>query len=115
MHEASITQSIIDTVLDSIAEQCGPCSVTAVHVTVGVCQGIVPESMRMFFDMQKPDTPLESAELVITTQPVEAYCPACDMNRKLDIPILYCSECGSPMTLKKGNEILVTAIEVDEQ
>ena len=115
MHEASITQSIIETVLDTIAEKCGPCSVTAVHVTVGVCQGIVPESMQMFFDMQKPDTPLDTAELVITTQSMEARCPQCGKDKKLDIPILYCTECGSPMTLTKGKEILVTAIEVDEQ
>ena len=115
MHEASITESIIETVLDTIAEKCGPCRVTKVHVTVGVCQGIVPESMQMFFDMQKPDTPLDTTELIITTQPVEAYCHACEQHRKLDIPIMYCTECGSPMTLTKGNEIVVTAIEVDEQ
>ena len=114
MHEASITQSVIDTVLDTVRQECGLCRVTSVHVTVGVCQGIVPESMKMFFDMQKPGTLCENAELVITIQKMEAHCPSCDRDRELDIPILYCSECGTPMTLKKGDEILVTTIEVDE-
>ncbi len=115
MHEASIIQSIIDTVLDTVAKECGPCTVTAVNITAGVCQGLVPESMQLFFDMQKTDPPLEAAELVITMQGMEAHCPVCDKDRRLDIPILYCSECGSTMTLTKGNEILLTAIEVDEQ
>ena len=66
MHEASITKSILDTVLGIITEKNVKETVIAVHVTVGVCQGMVPESMQMFFDMEKPGTPLENAELVVT-------------------------------------------------
>ena len=114
MHEASITQSIIESVLETVAQECEKCTVTSVYITVGVSQGIVPESMEMFFEMQKTGTPLENAELVITTQGLEAHCPVCNKDYSLDIPVLYCPECGSPMKLIKGNEILITEIEIEE-
>jgi len=114
MHEASITQSVIDTVLNALESEGIQETVAVVNVIVGVSQGIVPESMQLFFDMQKPGTPLENAELVVTVQKMVAHCPQCDTDRELDIPVMFCGECGSAMTLIKGNEIQVTSIEVEE-
>ena len=90
-------------------------TVIAVHVTVGVCQGMVPESMQMFFDMEKPGTPLENAELVVTAQRMMAHCPKCKTEHELDIPVMYCPDCGQPMDLIKGNEILISSIEVEDE
>ena len=92
MHEASITKSILDTVLGIITEKNVKETVIAVHVTVGVCQGMVPESMQMFFDMQKPDTPFEHADLIVTVQRMEAHCPQCDTDHELEIPVMFCSD-----------------------
>ncbi len=114
MHEASITESIIDTVLAAIVQENVTGEVININVTVGVCQGLVPDSMQMFFDMEKPGTPLENTKLVITTQEMVAHCPYCDTEHKLDIPIMYCPDCGKPMNLIKGKEIFITSIEVEE-
>ena len=114
MHEGAITKSVIDTVLDALRTEGVTSGVTEVHVTVGVAQGIVPESMQMFFDMEKPDTLLENAELVVTMQGITGYCAACDKEYELDIPVMYCPDCASPLELKKGNEIMITSIEVEE-
>jgi len=114
MHEGSITQSIIDSVLNTIAAEKVTGEVKAVNVTVGVCQGLIPESMQMFFDMGKPDTPLENAELIINVQKMVAGCPECDTEHDLDIPVMFCPDCGEPMNLIKGNEILISSIEVEE-
>ncbi|MFC1607507.1 hydrogenase maturation nickel metallochaperone HypA [Candidatus Latescibacterota bacterium] len=115
MHEASITQSVIDTVLNALKSEDIQDTVIAVNIMVGVSQGIVPESMKMFFDMQKPDTPLENSELVVSVQRMEAHCPQCDTDHELDIPVLFCPACGTTMTLTKGNEIQVTSIEVEDK
>jgi len=114
MHEAAITHGIIDTVLRAIDEQGITAPVTAVNITVGVGQGIVPESMKMFFDMDKADTPLADAELEIELLPMKARCPSCENERSLELPILLCPDCGGQMTLIQGMELKVTSIEVDQ-
>lgn len=114
MHEASITQSIIDTVLNTITEEKVTGEVKAVNVTAGVCQGLIPESMQMFFDMEKPGTPLENAELIINIQKMIAQCPRCGTEHDLDIPVMFCPDCEEPMNLIKGNEIILSSIEVEE-
>lgn len=115
MHEASITESIMTAALADLEKSGVTGRVTAVHVTTGVCQGLIPESMQMFYDMEKPGTPLENSELVITVQPMVAHCPACDTDHELDIPVMYCPECGTTMDLVKGKEILITSIEVEDE
>lgn len=114
MHEASITKSIIDTVLDTVAEKKVTGTVKAVYITAGVCQGLIPESMQMYFDMEKSDTPLENAELVVNTQGMVARCLKCNTEYELVIPVMYCPNCGESMKLIKGNEIIISSIEVEE-
>ena len=114
MHEGSITQSIIDSVLNTIAVEKVTGEVKTVNVTVGVCQGLIPESIQMFFNMGKPDTPLENTELIINVQKMVAGCPKCNTEHDLDIPVMFCPDCGEPMNLIKGNEIIISSIEVDE-
>ena len=115
MHEASITKNIIDTVIDSetIKEIKG--RITKVTVIAGVCQGLVPESMQMYFDMEKKDTPLEFAVLEVELQHILAECPDCRKEHILEIPYMYCPDCGSPMKLIKGNELIISSIEVNEE
>ena len=115
MHEAAITQSIITTVLNTVAQEKVTGMVKSVNVTVGVCQGLVPESMQMFFDMEKPGTPLENAELVVNTQSMVSRCSVCDTEHALDIPVLYCPNCGKQMELIKGSEIIISSIEVEDE
>jgi hydrogenase nickel incorporation protein HypA/HybF len=113
MHEASMTSSIIGSVLETLREQDIDGTVTSVQVTVGVCQGMVPDSMQMFFDMEKPGTVLEHAELVVTAQGMVARCNDCSREFDLEIPDLFCPRCARPMELLKGNEIIITGIEVE--
>jgi len=114
MHEGAITKSVIDTVLRALETGGVTGDVIEVHVTIGVAQGIVPESMKMFFDMEKAGTVLERAELLIAVQGMTGWCPACGKEHELDIPVMYCPDCASPLELKKGNEIVITSIEVEE-
>jgi hydrogenase nickel incorporation protein HypA/HybF len=115
MHEASITSSIIDSVLETLREDGITGTVTAVHVTVGVCQGLVPESMQLYFDMEKPGTPLEHSTLAVTVQGMVARCASCAKNIPLDIPVMFCPWCGAAMDLVHGKEIVITGIEVEDE
>ncbi|MEW5816185.1 MAG: hydrogenase maturation nickel metallochaperone HypA [Spirochaetota bacterium] len=114
MHEAVITRSIMDTVLETVRKERITGTVVSVRVTAGVCQGLVPESMQMYFDMEKPGTPLKNAELIVETQRMAAFCPACEKEYTLDEPVMFCPDCGGIMKLLKGTEILVASIEVEE-
>ena len=115
MHEASITESIMNAVITELEKGGVTGKVRTVNVTTGVCQGLIPESMQMFYDMEKPGTVLEESELVITLQPMVARCPACGTDRELDIPVMFCPDCGGTMELIKGKEILITSIEVEDE
>jgi len=114
MHEAAITQGIIDTALEAIRENGVTQPVRKVCVTVGVSQGLIPESMQMYFEMVKSGTALAEAELEITLVPMVARCVSCTIEYQLDAPILFCRRCGGPMELIQGRELVVSAIEVDE-
>jgi len=115
MHEASITESIMSSAIAELEKNGITGGVKAVHVTTGVCQGLIPDSMQMYYDMEKPGTPLECSELVITVQPMVARCPVCGVDRELDIPVMFCPECGGTMELIKGKEIIITSIEVEDE
>ena len=115
MHEYAITKGIIKAVLEVLEEQNITAPVRSVHVTAGVCQGLIPESMQMFFDAEKQGTPLADAKLVITLQPMVARCPFCNVERELDEPILICPSCQGVMDMIKGRELAITAIEVEDE
>jgi len=114
MHEAAITKAIMDSVLKIVDEQGITAPIQAVHVLAGVCQGLIPDSMQMFFNLTKSETPLADAELIVTLQKMVAHCPQCARDEDLEVPVLFCSHCGGPMELIKGKELLLTAIEVKE-
>jgi hydrogenase nickel incorporation protein HypA/HybF len=114
MHEGAIVQAIIDSTLAAVRERQIAGRVNAVRVTVGVCQGLVPDAMQLFFDALKIGTPLADAVIEVTLQGMVAHCDACRADHQLAEPVLFCPTCGRPMELVKGKEILLTTIEVNE-
>jgi hydrogenase nickel incorporation protein HypA/HybF len=114
MHEGAIVQAIVDAALAALRENGATGRVHEVRVTVGVCQGLVPDAMEMFFEMQTADTRLAGAHLRVELQNMVAHCPACGRDFELAEPIMFCSACGRPMEMIKGKEILLREIEVEE-
>ncbi|MDP8223759.1 MAG: hydrogenase maturation nickel metallochaperone HypA [Candidatus Lernaella stagnicola] len=113
MHEGATTQSIIDSTLASLEEHDLAGKVIAVCVTIGVTQGMVPEAMQMFFEMQTYDTPLEGARLEVTLQGIVGQCESCAKEFELDEAYMICPECQGPLLMIKGKELLLTSIEVE--
>ena len=114
MHEAAVTESIIASVAETLKDEGITDGVIAVNVTVGVCQGIVGDSMQFYFDLMKPGTPLEGAELIVEEEGMSARCNDCGHECELDLPVLLCTECGGAMTMTGGRDIIITSIEVED-
>ncbi|MGH3424332.1 MAG: hydrogenase maturation nickel metallochaperone HypA [Nocardioidaceae bacterium] len=108
MHELSITQSVVDAVVDRTDGR----KVTAVHLKVGRLSGVVPDAMRFCFDLVTDGTTLAGAELQIEEPAGEATCHDCRTRFELCDLILLCP-CGSAdVEVLSGRELSVTSVEV---
>ncbi len=76
MHELSITQAILDTALRH-AEQAHVKAIRTLHLRVGALSGIVPDSVRFYFDLISKGTGAEGARLEIELVLPRARCRAC--------------------------------------
>lgn len=108
MHELSITQSLVEAVLDRTGERL----VTGVHVRVGRLSGVLPDAMRFCFDLVCDGTPLAGAELVIEEPPGKATCRSCHQDFDMADLLPLCP-CGSAdIRITSGRELAVTSVEV---
>jgi hydrogenase nickel incorporation protein HypA/HybF len=108
MHELSITQSLIDAVLDRTGER----TVTAVNLRIGPLSGVLPDAMRFCFDVASAGTPLEGATLMIDEPQGVARCRSCRQEFELSDLILLCL-CGSAdVEVLRGRELMLMSVEV---
>ena len=73
MHEASITQAMLDLALEYAKGQ----RITDVYLQVGRMSFIVPESVEFYFEYLSQDTVAEGATLHFETAPLEMTCTDC--------------------------------------
>ncbi|CAH0215921.1 hydrogenase nickel incorporation protein HypA [Arthrobacter sp. Bi83] len=108
MHELSITQSLVDTVLDRTGER----TVTGVNLRIGPLSGVLPDAMRFCFDIVSAGTPLAGARLQIDEPQGLARCRTCAQKFELADLILLCP-CGSAdVEVLSGRELMVLSVEV---
>ena len=108
MHELSITQSLIDAVLDRTGER----TVTAVNLRIGPLSGVLPDAMRFCFDVASAGTPLEGATLMIDEPQGVGRCRSCRQEFELSDLILLCL-CGSAdVEVLRGRELMLMSVEV---
>ena len=108
MHEMSITQSVVDTIVARL----GDATVTSVRLEIGRLSGVVPDSVRFCFDVLCAGTSLAGARLEITEPSGRACCRDCGEEFGLDDFILLCP-CGSAdVEVLAGRELRITSVEV---
>ena len=108
MHELSITQSLIEAVLDRTGDR----TVTAVNLKVGPLSGVLPDAMRFCFDVASAGTPLAGARLMIDEPRGRARCRNCGEEFELADLILLCP-CGSAdVEVLSGRELMLMSVEV---
>ena len=113
MHELSIAMSIVEMAQEE-AERLGQAQVLAVHLRIGLLSGVVKEALLSSYEMACTQTPLEGSQLLIEEIPVEAFCPKCQLPRRIpSIQWFCCPECLTPTTeIIHGKELEVVALEI---
>jgi hydrogenase nickel incorporation protein HypA/HybF len=112
MHELSIAMSIVEMAEEEA--QTRNVLVSAVHLKLGMLSGVVKDALLSSYGMACDGTCLEGSRLIIEEVPVEVFCTACNMNRKItSVHWFICPECGATTpTVIHGKELEVTALEI---
>ena len=112
MHELSITQSMLDLVLEQ-AEKAEAKEVGRINVVIGEMTGVVGECVQFYFPFLSKGTAAEGATLSFTMIPTTARCRDCDSSFELKEFEWTCPHCGSNnMEITAGKELFVESIEV---
>jgi hydrogenase nickel incorporation protein HypA/HybF len=108
MHELSITQSLVEAVLN----RTGGRLVTGVNLRIGPLSGVLPDAVRFCFEVVSADTPLAGAVLRIDEPQGRGRCRSCRDEFVLEDMFLLCP-CGSAdVEIVSGRELMVTSVEV---
>lgn len=113
MHELSITQNIIDIVLDQ-AKESGAKKVNQVNLEIGELTQVVGDCVAFYFEQITKDTVAEGAKLNIKNIPTKAKCGKCSHTFNPDGLDLTCPECDFIYSeIFEGRELAVTSIDID--
>jgi hydrogenase nickel incorporation protein HypA/HybF len=111
MHELSIAQSIVSIASRHAAGR----PVRRVEVRVGHLRQVVPSALAFAFELLVSGTALEGAELALDPVPPAGLCRGCGSETQLERFPLSCGACGGlDLEITAGEELLVTALELDE-
>lgn len=108
MHELSVTQSVVDAIVDKM----GDVPVRRVRLAVGTLSGIVPEAMEFCFELVTAGTPLQGAELEFERPGGSGTCRTCGLGFETDEVMPLCP-CGSAdVAVTGGTELRIREVEV---
>ncbi len=112
MHEASIVESLIGLVAESVP---AGSRVRRVDVQVGLLTGVSPDSMQFYFEILREDTVCSQAELAVALEPLQARCGSCGTRHTLDEISWLCPSCGAAaLAFENGDELRLRSVEVDD-
>jgi hydrogenase nickel incorporation protein HypA/HybF len=113
MHELSITQSMLNLVLEQ-AEKAGAKEVGKISLVIGEMTGVVSDCVQFYFDFLSKGTLAEGAALAFKIIPTKARCRGCAKNFELKEFDWTCPYCQSNnMEIVAGKELFVESIEVE--
>ena len=111
MHEASIVESLLDLVSQSVP---GQGRVRRVDVRVGLLTGVSPDSMQLYFELLREGTVCADAELAVALEPLRARCESCGADHSFNEAVWICPACGAgSLSFRNGDELHLSSIEVD--
>ncbi len=124
MHEYSIAEELINTLLDQVNED-KLSSAEIVHLEIGELQVISREALTQAFKIVTEGTLLEGSELRYEDVPILVRCEDCGFQGEVDyeddfslhfsVPVLSCPECGSSVDIIKGNELAIRSLTVKDE
>jgi hydrogenase nickel incorporation protein HypA/HybF len=91
-------------------------TVHKVELKVGHLRQVVPSALEFAFTLLTDGTELEGAELVLEEIPARVRCRACGAASTIEWFPLQCASCrGLDVELVAGEELLVDALELDDE
>lgn len=124
MHEYSLAQGLIDSLLAYLREHPLPGQIKKVHVQKGELLILSEWALKEAFSILAQGTELSQAELVIEPVPVRVRCPSCgyegdarylvEEGWHMAVPILSCPRCGSTVEIISGKELAIVGLSVEE-
>ncbi|OWT32468.1 hydrogenase maturation nickel metallochaperone HypA [Methanobrevibacter sp. 87.7] len=120
MHELSMAQSIMDSVLDN-AEKNNATAVTSVTLEIGTLAMLNPEQVKFLLDVLKEDTIAANAEFIIEEIPVKIKCKDCGYEGGAIVddadhyaPMVNCPKCNTyRVDITNGKNVIVKNISVE--
>ncbi len=113
MHELSIANSIVTTVLQEM-ETRKLSQVVKIVVRVGVLSGVVPEALQFNFDAIKGETPLADTKLEIEEIAVQGRCHSCNCEFAVKDYYFICPQCKSgQVKVTRGMDLDIAFLEID--
>ena len=121
MHELSMAEAIVNTVLD-VAKKNDAEEVVEVTIEVGRLTMLNPEQLKFLLGVLVEDTLLENAEIIIEEVPVEIECRKCEYTGLANtdgsdhyLVIVLCPQCGERnLEIVKGRECNVKTIKIEK-
>jgi hydrogenase nickel incorporation protein HypA/HybF len=115
MHELSVTQSILDTVL-AYARENDVEKVLCIRLTIGALNDFEREWIQRYFDYLSRDTPAEGARIVVRRVEPAFHCSSCAHTFDVDLQKadrVRCPLCsGEEVHLERGQEFFITDMDV---
>ena len=117
MHELSLCQGIIDVAVTALTDRVSSVPrVSTVTVRIGRLTGVVADSLRQYFDLLTPETPLAGADLVIEEVPIRGRCADCLAEFTIATLSFTCPRCESgAVELLSGRELQVVSLDTAEE
>jgi hydrogenase nickel incorporation protein HypA/HybF len=110
VHELSITQAVVEAVVDHLDPDE---RVVRVRLEIGKLSGVVVDSVRFCFDLVTEDTPLAGALLEVDEPSGAGHCRACARRFTTDDPIVLCPGCDSAdVEVLAGQDLRIRSVEV---
>jgi hydrogenase nickel incorporation protein HypA/HybF len=102
----------MESVVDAVTKRVGDVKVVRVLLEIGKLSGVVPDPLRVCFDLATAETPLAGAALEIIEIPGRARCSQCLADVELEDQIALCV-CGSAnLDFLSGQELRIREVEV---
>ena len=123
MHEFSVAQSIVDTILQ-VAEANRATRVLDANLEVGEISLVNMNQLNWYIDMLTAETIARGMKIHVIERPTRIRCTACgyeggvryeekNPDWHLRVPVFECVECGSPDTvILEGRELRIKDINV---
>lgn len=113
MHEASITESMLELALEK-ATEAKAVKITGIKLVVGELSGVVPDCLQFYFDAISKNTLADGAKLNFETKPTQIRCRQCATVFTPADHQWLCPKCKeTAVEIVSGRECYMESIEVE--